>query len=116
MIKQLGPVAVPTDFAEWCHPYLHLIDPRMTDSSEETYSIEEWAKMESDGGVSIKAITYSVEDVSEAIGNDDLEDWTGWKPEPPSPEHFLICAFSTEYDVIVLWWAKKLAQVNSNDS
>ncbi|QHJ83335.1 MAG: hypothetical protein [Bacteriophage sp.] len=108
MIKQLEPVAVPNDFSEWCHPDLALIDPRMVDGSEEPYSKEEWEKMQSDGGVSIKALTYAIDDVSEAIGSDDLEDWTGWKPEPPSPTHFLISGYSTEHDFIVLWWAEKV--------
>ncbi|ENV46214.1 hypothetical protein P255_02953 [Acinetobacter brisouii CIP 110357] len=108
MIKQLEPVQVPVDFAEWSHPDLMLIDPRLQTSSEEPYSREEWEKMQSDGGITIKVEQHSIEDVSEIIGDDDLEDWSNWKPNPPTPDHFLICGFSTEYDFIVLWWAKKI--------
>ncbi|MCH7381287.1 hypothetical protein [Acinetobacter higginsii] len=106
MIKQLKAVDVPVDFSEWCHPDLYLIDPRMTDDSEESYSKEEWTKMQSDGGIEIKAESHCIEDVALIVG-DDLEDWSGWEPTPPSNEHFLLCAYSTEYDSIVLWWAKE---------
>lgn len=107
MIKQIKAVDVPVDFAEWCHPDLHLIDPRMADDSELPYSKEEWAKMQSDGGIEIKAEAHCIEDVALIVG-EDLEDWSGWEPTPPSNEHFLLCAFSTEYDYIVLWWAKEV--------
>lgn len=110
MIKQLEPVVVPDDFAEWFHPDLRLIDPRMSDSSEKPYSKEEWEKLNADGGVSIKVEVHDFEDICEATGGDDLEDWSGWNPEPPSPKHFLISAFSTE-DAVILWWAIKASEV-----
>lgn len=107
MIKQLEPVELPEDLAEWCHPDLHLIDPRLTDGEERPYTKEEWEKLQSDGGISIIAKIFEIEDICELIGKEDIEDLTGWNPEPPTKSYFLICSYSTE-DALVLWWAKKV--------
>ncbi|MEX5287022.1 hypothetical protein [Acinetobacter towneri] len=105
MIKQLQAVTVPDDFCYWFHPDLKLIDPRMQDGKECGYSREEWQKMQDDGGIQINLEVYQYEDIPE-ISDEDMANWSNWKPSPPTSEHFLLCAYDTENCDIVLWWAK----------
>lgn len=105
MIKQLLPVPVPDDFCYWSHPDLKLIDPREKDQSECGYSEEEWRQMQVDGGIEIFTETHYYDEIPQ-IPTNKYDDWSQWKPESPTPIHFLISAFDSE-DGIILWWAKE---------
>lgn len=107
MIKQLLPVELPEDICWWFHPDIQFIDPLHNCNEERGYTTEEWETIQANGNINIEIDTsYDGWDIEEAIGDTDGH-WTGWKPTPPTPDHFLIAAFDTEHIECVLWWAKQ---------
>ena len=108
MIKQLKPVELPDDICWWFHPDLNSIDPMHNCDEERGYTPEEWELLQDNGNIDI-SIDTSV-DLEEIDPNTDGE-WKGFKPTPPTPEHFLIAAFDSEHlDSAILWWAKSREQ------
>lgn len=103
---QLTAVEVPEQFCWWFHPDIWQIDPLWECEEERGYTVEEWEQIQANGNVDISIQTYAYEDVLD-ISEEDVADWSKWKPNPPSPDHFLIAAFDTEDSDIVLWWAKQ---------
>ncbi|MGB8483351.1 MAG: hypothetical protein WCD61_07430 [Acinetobacter bohemicus] len=120
MIKQLKPIELPDDLCWWFHPDFNLIDPMHNRDEERGYTLEEWDQLQVNGNVDI-SIDTSID--LEEIDPDATGDWKGFKPKPPTPEHFLIAAFDSEHlDSAILWWAKPRAdllestKVNTIDS
>ena len=107
MIKktfQLKSVELPEDLCWWFHPDFESIDPLWSCEEERGYKPEEWEQLQVNGNIDI-TIDTSV-GLEEIDPNADGE-WKGFKPTPPTPEHFLIASFDTEHsDCAVFWWAK----------
>lgn len=110
MIKQLKPVELPSDLCWWFHPDFNSIDPMHDCDEERSYTPEEWELLQANGNVDI-SIDTSVD--LEEIDPGATGDWKGFKPTPPTPEHFLIAAFDSEHlDSAILWWAKSRELAN----
>ncbi|MGA8883209.1 MAG: hypothetical protein WB445_06280 [Acinetobacter sp.] len=108
MIKkssQLTPAELPEDLCYWFHPDLAQFEPDLN-SEERGYSDQEWQDIQDKAGIEIKTECLDYSDIEEAVGHEVEDDWSGWKPTPPSPEYFLIAAFDTESGDVILWWAK----------
>ena len=105
MIKQLKRVELPEDLCWWFHPDFNLIGPMHNRDEERGYTLEEWDQLQVNGNIDI-LIDTSID--LEEIDPDATGDWKGFKPTPPTPEHFLIAAFDSEHlDSAILWWAKE---------
>jgi len=116
MIKQLMPVELPEDLCWWFHPDFCEIDPLAKCDEERGYTAEEWNLLQANGNIDI-SIDTSID--LEIIDPNANGEWTGFKPVPPTPEHFLIASFDSEHlDSAILWWAKPRNTINSfiNDS
>lgn len=116
MIKQLMPVELPEDLYWWFHPDFCEIDPLAKCDEERGYTAEEWNLLQANGNIDI-SIDTSID--LEIIDPNANGEWTGFKPVPPTPEHFLIASFDSEHlDSAILWWAKPRNTINSfiNDS
>jgi len=102
----LNPVELPHEICWWFHPDFKFIDPLRYEDSEEGYTADQWEQIQQDGKVIISFDTSnSIEDIEAALGRETDGEWDGWKPEPPTPYHFLIAAFDTDNCECVLWWA-----------
>ena len=103
----LQPIELPEQICWWFHPDFKFIDPMADCHDERGYTPEEWTKIQDDGCIDITIDTsVSIEDIEQTLGRETDGEWDGWKPEPPTPDHFLIAAFDTENVECVLWWAK----------
>lgn len=99
---QIQPAELPDDLFGWFHPDFAAHDT--IDENAEHYTQEQFDQLQINLGVKISIETFWYEDVPE-ISEEDGCDWSKWKPEPPTSDHFLIAAFDTE-DGPRLWWAK----------
>lgn len=108
IIKQLYPVELPEDICWWFHPDLKYVDPLWGSESEDGYTDEQWQQLKEQGNIEITIdSSISIDDIEEVLGRETDGEWTGWKPNPPSHEHFLLAAYDTDNSECVLWWAKK---------
>lgn len=106
-IKGLHPVTPPKEICGWFHPDFKHIDPMADNDIDRGYTPEEWKQIEDVGQIDITIDVRSIGEIEEALGRETDGEWDGWKPEPPTPHHFLIAAFDTEHVECVLWWAKR---------
>lgn len=107
-MKGLHPVPLPEEICWWFHPDFEHIDPMANCDDERGYTHEEWQQIQDLGQVDITIDTsVYVEDIEQALGRETDGEWNGWKPVPPTPEHFLMAAFDTDEVECVLWWAKR---------
>lgn len=104
-MAKLTPVQVPADICWWFHPDLAQHEPDLGDE-ERGYTDKEWRDIQESAGVDITTEMFDYYDVEQAVGHEVEDDWTGWNPQPPTPDHFLIGAYDTENGDIILWWAK----------
>lgn len=111
MIIQLKPVELPKDLSEWSHPDLELIDPLAQNNEEDrSYTDEEWKQLQDNGGINIQVETRDLIEIGAELKSKGLPAMgfdNGWKPKPPTDNHFLIAVYSDEDGYVYLWWAEQ---------